>query len=385
MKLALFLILLLILTVTACGPQPTADIQPTAGPQIPSATAPAEQAVTDAPQAVEEPTAPAQEAEPMQPTPARHTDPAFAMNARLGRGVNLGNALEAPREGAWGVVIKEEFFPLIKEKGFQSVRVPIKWSARAGKSAPYTIDPKFFERIDWVVENALKNDLLVIINIHHFDEINADPQGQREFLLALWEQIGEHYKDAPETVLFELLNEPNGARFTAAVWNKLAADTLAVVRKTNPERFVIIGPVNWNSVDYLNSLRLPEEDRRLIATFHYYNPFHFTHQGAEWNEGADKWLGTTWDSSSREKADVGRDMDKAVRWSEQYNRPIYMGEFGAYSKADMASRARWTEHVAREAEARGFSWAYWEFCAGFGIYHADIKMWEMPLVNALVP
>jgi endoglucanase len=160
---------------------------------------------------------------------------------------------------------------------------------------------------------------------------------------------------------------------------------LAVVRKTNPERFVIIGPVNWNSVDYLNSLRLPEEDRRLIATFHYYNPFHFTHQGAEWNEGADKWLGTTWDSSSREKADVGRDMDKAVRWSEQYNRPIYMGEFGAYSKADMASRARWTEHVAREAEARGFSWAYWEFCAGFGIYHADIKMWEMPLVNALVP
>jgi endoglucanase len=110
-----------------------------------------------------------------------------------------------------------------------------------------------------VVEHALKNDLLVIINIHHFDEVNADPQGQREFLLALWEQIAEHYKDAPETVLFELLNEPNGSRFTAAVWNKLAADTLAVVRKTNPERFVIIGPVNWNSVDYLNSLRCPKK------------------------------------------------------------------------------------------------------------------------------
>jgi hypothetical protein len=55
------------------------------------------------------------------------------------------------------------------------------------------------------------------------------------------------------------------------------------------------------------------------------------------------------------------------------------------AKPTWTSRARWTEHVAREAEARGFSWAYWEFCAGFGIYHADIKMWEMPLVNALVP
>jgi endoglucanase len=385
MKPVLFFILLFILTITACGPQRSADIQPTAVPQLATAAAPAEQAVTDAPQVVEEPAAPAQEAQPMQPTPTLHPDPAFAMNARLGRGVNLGNALEAAREGAWGVVIKEEFFPLIKEKGFQSVRVPIKWSARAQQSPPHTIDPKFFERIDWVVENALKNDLLVIINIHHFDEINADPQGNREFLLALWEQIAEHYKDAPETVLFELLNEPHGNRFTASVWNKMAEETLAVVRKSNPERFVIIGPVNWNSVDHLSSLRLPENDRRLIATFHYYNPFHFTHQGAEWNEGADQWLGTTWDATSRQQADVRSDMDKAVRWSEQYNRPIFMGEFGAYGKADMDSRARWTAFVAREAEARGFSWAYWEFCAGFGIYQADIKIWEQPLVNALIP
>jgi endoglucanase len=382
------LLVLLLIGLAACS-----TAQP--APLVLTPTAVTTPASTNATTALETPAAPPpeteiaktpeQEKQNMTPTLDPNLDPAFAMNARIGRGVNLGNALEAEREGAWGVVIKEEFFPLIKQKGFNSVRVPIKWSSRAQNTAPYTIDPQFFERIDWVVEQALKNDLVVIINIHHFYEVNDDPRGQREFLLALWEQIAEHYKDAPETVIFELLNEPNGSRMTAAVWNKLVADTLAVVRKTNPERFVIIGPVEWNNLNQLPSLQLPKEDRRLIATFHYYNPFHFTHQGAEWNEGADRWLGTTWDATGSEKSAVQQDMDKAARWSKQNNRPIFMGEFGAYSKADIDSRARWTDFVAREAEARGFSWAYWEFCAGFGIYHADIKIWVNPLVEALLP
>lgn len=389
MKPISLLILLLIIGLAGCSAGQTAIVKTPEGSApaevLPEPTSTSTGADTES-QPVEEPTpAPTEKAEAMTPTLDPNMDPAFAMNARIGRGVNLGNALEAPREGAWGVVIKEEFFPLIKEKGFSSVRVPVKWSGHAQTTPPYTIDPEFFERVDWVVEQALANDLVVILNIHHFDEIHGDPQGQREFLLALWAQIAERYKDAPETVIFELLNEPHGDRMTAAVWNELAAETLAVVRQTNPDRFVIIGPVQWNNVDMLAALRLPEDDRRLIATFHYYNPFHFTHQGAEWNEGADRWLGTTWDATEAEKAAVQKDFDKAVRWSQQYNRPIYMGEFGVYSKADMDSRARWTAYVTREAEARGFSWSYWEFAAGFGIYHADINMWVEPLLTALIP
>ncbi len=48
------------------------------------------------------------------------------MNKLLGRGVNIGNALEAPTEGAWGVVIKEEYFDIIKQAGFNSIRLPTK-------------------------------------------------------------------------------------------------------------------------------------------------------------------------------------------------------------------------------------------------------------------
>src|SRR5438477_12307598 len=78
-------------------------------------------------------------------------------NKKLGRGVNLGNALEAPKEGEWGVTLKAEYFKAIADAGFNTVRLPVKWSAHAGGEPPYAIDPKFFERIDWCVDQALAN------------------------------------------------------------------------------------------------------------------------------------------------------------------------------------------------------------------------------------
>jgi len=62
-----------------------------------------------------------------------------------------------------------------------------------------------------------------------------------------------------------------------------------------------------------------------------------------------------------------------------------MGEFGAYSKADMGSRVRWASFVRSEAEKRGISWAWWEFCAGFGVYDKDKKEWRTDLLASLIP
>lgn len=98
-----------------------------------------------------------------------------AANRRLGRGINLGNALEAPKEGEWGVTLKAEYFRAIKEAGFDSVRLPVRWPAHAAKEAPYTIDPAFAERIDWCVDQALQQRLNIIVNVHHYDEANTDP------------------------------------------------------------------------------------------------------------------------------------------------------------------------------------------------------------------
>lgn len=320
------------------------------------------------------------------PTPRPTADPwdPFVLNARLGRGVNLGNAFEAPNEGDWGVTLQEEYFALIERGGFDSVRIPIRWSAHAASQAPYTIDPAFFERIDWAVDQALARELLAIINMHHYEEIFADPEGEHDRFLALWRQIAEHYQGYPPELLFEILNEPHDA-LTPSRWNALLAEALGVIRETNPTRAVVVGPLNWNNVDALGSLQLPEGDRHLIVTFHYYEPFRFTHQGAEWVNGADAWLGTTWEGSEAQKRAIVADFDHAAEWGRARNRPVYLGEFGAYSKADIESRARWTAFVARTAEERGFGWAYWEFCAGFGVFDRTRGQWSEPLLTALVP
>jgi aryl-phospho-beta-D-glucosidase BglC (GH1 family) len=61
---------------------------------------------------------------PSTSTPQSDFPDAFTAARALGRGVNLGDALEAPKEGDWGVVAQEEYFDLIKEAGFGSVRIP---------------------------------------------------------------------------------------------------------------------------------------------------------------------------------------------------------------------------------------------------------------------
>ena len=306
------------------------------------------------------------------------------------RGINLGNALEAPNyEGEWGMVLEENFFAEIADAGFDHVRVPIRWSAYALDDAPYTIDEEFFARVDWVIEQSLANDLVAIVDLHHYDELmdNAledELDGHRERFLALWRQIAERYADQPPTVFFELANEPRNP-MTADVWQALWTDALTVIRESNPQRAVIVGPVDWYSIDRLRDLDLPDDRENLIVSIHYYAPFQFTHQGAEWVDGSQAWLGWTWTGTSAQQRSIQNDLDRAAAWGAEQGVPIYLGEFGAYSTAELEQRALWTDFVRSEAEARDMAWAYWEFGAGFGAYDRDASAWREPLLRALVP
>jgi endoglucanase len=321
---------------------------------------------------------------------------------QLGRGINLGNYLEAPSEGAWtnGRTLQDSDFANIKQAGFTFVRVPIRWSAHVTLSggggggdlddekmvaARLGIDPKFLARIDWVVAQAEKNGLTVILDYHNDDALMKNPDSGSQRFAATWMNIATHLKDAPSSVVFELLNEPNG-KLDAPHWNMLLASTLNVVRTTNPTRTVIVGPVWWNSISKLNDLVLPDSDTHLLVTVHYYDPFHFTHQGASWaGQESKKWLGTKWLGTDAEKKAIADAFDQAAAWGQAHHRPMYLGEFGAYSKGDLDSRARWTACIARTAEARGMAWSYWEYCEGFGAYDPAAKQWRAPLLEALIP
>jgi endoglucanase len=308
---------------------------------------------------------------------------AHEMCKKLGRGINLGNALEAPTEGDWGVTLKEEHFRAIKEAGFQTVRLPTRWSAHAKAEAPYLLDANFVARVDWAIDQALKNKLNIIVNVHHYDELGADPDKHLPRLIGLWEQIAARYKRRPAEVYFELCNEPHG-KLTEAKWNAAIPRLLAAVRETNAARAVIVGPAQWNSIRALEKLELPASDRNLIVTVHCYDPFEFTHQGAPWAHGSTKWKGRQWTGSEAEKAALRTTLEKAAAWGKSHDRPIFLGEFGAYQAGDIESRARWTRFMVQEAERLGFAWAYWEFCAGFGAYDPKAEKWRPELKAALL-
>ena len=311
------------------------------------------------------------------------TEQPVPLISTLHRGVNFGNMLEAPNEGEWGLTVKDEYFDLVKEAGFDFVRLPVRWNAHAEEEYPYIIDPSFFARVDEVVNWALKRDLTIIVDFHHYEEMAWDPWSHKDRFLGVWTQVAEHYKDYPSNVLFELLNEPND-QLNASLWNQYLVEALAIVRETNPTRDVVIGPVSWNAYDWLSTLDVPD-DEHLIVTFHYYLPFQFTHQGAEWiGDESNQWLGTEWGSDA-EKAELTRHFDEVAAWAKRKNIRILLGEFGVYGRADMADRVRWTTFAREQAEAHGFAWAYWELASGFGAYDPSAGAWRGDLLRALIP
>ncbi|MGE3781031.1 MAG: glycoside hydrolase family 5 protein, partial [Pirellulaceae bacterium] len=223
-----------------------------------------------------------------------------AAHRALGRGVNLGNALEAPREGDWGLVLASEFFELIRKAGFSHVRVPTKWSAHASQRPPYSIDPRFAERVDWVLDRAQAQGLRVVLNVHHYDELDNTPDEELPRAVAIWEQIATRYRNRGDWLYFELMNEPHGRLNEEGRWNRTLPALLKAVRMSNRTRPVIVGPAWWNGIDALDEFQVPH-DPNLIVTVHFYLPFPFTHQGASWVEGSDKWIGRRWGSPSDER------------------------------------------------------------------------------------
>lgn len=304
---------------------------------------------------------------------------AAEVNEMLGRGVNFGDCFEA---GNYGKEIREVYPALISQWGFDAVRIPVKWSAWALKEPPYTIDPVFMDSVARVVDWSLENKLLVVLNIHHFDEIFDNPDAYEEMLLVLWRQIADRFDGYTDSLLFELLNEPHG-NLTNERWNAMFPGLIDTIRTTHPTRKIVLGPGDWNGIGSIDKIAWPENDTNLILTAHYYNPFTFTHQGAEWVDGSDAWMGTTWDSTASQLQAVVNDLQKAISFSETHNVPVYIGEFGAYSKADIDSRRRWTDYCARTFENTGFSWAYWEFLGGFGVFDPKNMIWRNEILHSL--
>jgi endoglucanase len=211
-----------------------------------------------------------------------------------------------------------------------------------------------------------------------------NPDVEREKFLNLWRQISEHYQFFPKELFFELLNEPS-YDLTADLWNDILMETVQVIRKSNPDRTLLVGAAKYGSLFEIDKLNIPKGENNIIVSFHFYRPFEFTHQGAEWIDGSNAWLGTTWLNKLFEREYITNSFNSLLDWSAIKNVPINLGEFGAYHKADINSRILWTSMIREIANKNGISWHYWEFCAGFGIYNQETETFNDGLLLALLP
>ena len=320
------------------------------------------------------------------------------------RGVNIANYLEVPPSQHWSVSHSVLDLQEIRAQGFDHIRLPVGWQYYAGPAPAFELDNKIFAKADFMVTNATALGLNVIINIHNFNEFTTDPETNAAWFYAIWRQVAAHYASAPASVAFELLNEPKDAATTVRL-NPIYAEAIRVIRQTNPQRTIFVGPGRWNSPGELRNLRLPDNDENLIVTLHSYAPMFFTHQGASWVGPDFKITGIVFPGPpavplepnpglhlspkvlaliaryNTEPAGKNPSSPEAFRsqirearvWSEKFGRPVHFGEFGAFMKAGQASRANYYRLYRQALEAAGIGWAIWDWKSGFNYWDAKAQ------------
>jgi len=313
------------------------------------------------------------------PISAQDEPAPVAAEFQMKRCVNMGNALEAPNGAPWGKLYAKEDYQRIAAAGFDTVRIPVRWSDYTGPAPDFRVHPDFAEVVDSNVKWALTSGLNVVLNIHHFEEIMDTPATQKERFRALWDQISLRYSKLPGNVWFEVLNEPN-KNLKGKEMRQLQALALQIIRRDNPDRIVILGGEEWSGINSL-ATNLSTDDPNVVYTFHYYDPFDFTHQQATWL-GDDMPKGTRGWGSDEDEADLAEAVSKATAFREAVKRPVFLGEFGVHSPVDNSERVEWAGAVKTAMEAADIPWCLWAYGNTFALY-TDENGWDADMLSVL--
>lgn len=329
------------------------------------------------------------------------------------RGVNLTNWLQASnvQQIQFTKFTKQDLIN-IKHLGGDVIRLPINLHAMTSSSPDYTIDPLFYSYLDQIVDWAEDLEIHLILDNHSFDTgVDTSPD-IGNILIPVWTQVAQHYKNRTRYVYYEVLNEPHGISDT--MWNQIQQQVIDAIRAVDQTHTIIVGPAGWNS--YNNLKFMPEyEDDNLIYTFHFYDPFLFTHQGASWTDPSLESLAgvpfpyyagdipvcppeleNTWvkdnltnyrDTETVEH--IKELIDIAADFQNTRNVPLFCGEFGVYiPNSGDKNRLYWYSLVRSCFELKGIAWTMWDYKGGFGLFKygteelIDYDL-NIPLVQAL--
>jgi len=298
-------------------------------------------------------------------------------------GLNLGNTFDAPFEGAWAPVAELKTFVDFKEAGFNHVRMPATWHNHTDINFPYDVNLERMDRTEQVVDWALAQGYVVIINMHHekwLKDNYSDVNNQERFD-AIWRQISARYKNKSARLIFEILNEPHGTsrNMTIDDVNDANERILTIIRESNPTRNVVFSGSGWTAVEDLVATEVPDDDY-LIGNFHSYDPHNFA--------GDCK---ITWGTPADHDA-LETKYDEAKAWSVEHNIPVMVNEFGV-AKFDWQipenicaqdQRLLYIQAHVTFATERGFAASYWDGPDSFAVYDRKKDAWAEDEKNILV-
>jgi len=329
------------------------------------------------------------------------------------KGVNLTGwfQVENARQIQFKKYTKKDF-EQIKSLGCDAIRLPINLHFMTNGAPNYQLDPIFLGFLDEAVNWAEDLQIHLILDNHTF-EVSADTDPNVGIILEkVWTQMAAHFKNRSNYIYYEVLNEPHG--ISDLLWNQIQQKVVKAIRTVDTKHTIIIGPAGWNS--YNNLQAMPNyDDSNLIYTFHFYDPFLFTHQGASWvspsmepvanipfpyqanrmplvpNSLKGTWIefaynGYPADGTAQK---VRALIDIAARFSTTRNVPVFCGEFGVYiPNSTPTERTNWYSLVRNYLEEKNIPWTIWDYHGGFGLYQPNGNDFfdhdlNVPLLTAL--
>jgi endoglucanase len=326
-------------------------------------------------------------------------------NFIIKRGTNVSHWLSQSEERgeARKQHIQEDDFARLDSLGFDFVRLPIDeeqlWDEDGNKL------PEAWDLLTFAIDMAQKHHLRTIVDLHiirshYFNAVNegkADAntlftsEKAQQDLINLWYQLSDVLKGySNDSVAYEFMNEPVADDHEQ--WNQLLAKVHKALREVEPQRTLVIGSNLWQGYETMKYLKVPEGDKNIILSFHYYNPMILTHYGAPWTpigqytgkvnypgvlvskedyEATPENLKELVEPYTTQEWNVEKlraDFKDAIEVAKKYDLQLICGEWGVFETVDRELAYSWTKDMLAVFDEFNIAWASWCYDADFGFW-----------------